>query len=175
MSSERIWNFSTGRRFMGRIDSGSDLIVAVERLCERHAVVTASLQVIGALSSATFGIYDQAQQVYITEQRTASFEILACSGNVSRQNGRPCVHAQAALTDREGRIVGGRLFRPTTVYAAELVMQELIGVLLHRVYDEPTGMMLWQALGRESALPLDDCASADMLSDLKPHPDQGGK
>jgi predicted DNA-binding protein with PD1-like motif len=175
MNTEQIWNLSTGRRFMGRIGSGSDLIAAVERLCEQHAVVTASLQVIGTLSSATFGIYDQSQQVYITERRTNTFELLACSGNVSRQNDRPCVHAQAVLADREGRIVGGRLFSPTTVYAAELVMLEFVGEPLHRVYDEQTGMMLWQTLDSEPVLSADRRASADTFGVINSHHDQGGK
>lgn len=136
--------YKTGRRLLTTLKRGEDLIGAVEQFCRAASVETACFSVWGAVSTVTLGVYDQQQQVYVTHSEAASREILSCTGTVSLQEGAPPVHARIILADAEGGLTGGRLFSETRIFAAELVLEELLGPPLKREYDSDTGMMLWR-------------------------------
>ncbi len=146
-----IHEFNTGRRLLGTLKQGADLISAVERFCRARSVRTARFSIWGAVSGFTVGVYDQTQQVYVTHSETAPRELVSCTGTVSQENGRPAVHARIILADAEGRLTGGRLFSETRIFAAELVLTELLGPALERAYDSDTGMMLWRPPGAQRA------------------------
>ena len=136
--------FKLGRRFAGRLSYGEDLITSIEDFCKEASIQMASFMVVGSVSSATFGSYDQKQMVYVTTTESAHFDIVTCTGNVSLQDGSPVIHAHLVLADKQGNITGGRLFSETTIFAAEIDLQELEGKPLERCYDETTGLMLWK-------------------------------
>jgi uncharacterized protein len=135
--------YSAGRRFVGRLPHGGDLITALEAFCGRHEIQTAVFSLIGAVSSATLGTYDQKQQVYVTFTVEGSLEVLSCTGNISVKDGKPFVHAHVILCGEEGKTIGGHLFPGTVIFAGEAHITELNGPPLVREYDRTTGLMLW--------------------------------
>jgi hypothetical protein len=136
--------FKTGRRFVGRLPHGKDLITFVEDFCKKASIQMATFSVIGAVSSVTMGAYDQKQQVYVTFKEEAQLEIVNCIGNVSLMDGNPVVHAHIVLGDKQGKVTGGHLFSETILFAGEIELQELTGKPLERAYDDTTGLMLWR-------------------------------
>ncbi|MCF8067033.1 MAG: DNA-binding protein [Desulfobacterales bacterium] len=135
--------YETGRRFIGRLPYGKDLIKSVEVFCEEKNIKMATFSAIGAVSSVTMGAYDQKQQVYISFNKEAPLEIVNCTGNVSQKDGKPFLHAHIAIGDEQGKVTGGHLFSETIVFAGEVDIQEITGPSLERGYDETTGLMLW--------------------------------
>lgn len=133
-----------GRRFLVRLAKDMDLIASVEDFCRSRSIELAAFSLRGSVSNATLGCYDPKQQVYVTNHDETPFELLACFGNVSRQDGKACAHAHGVLADEKGVVTGGRLFSETVIFAAELDLQELIGKPLERVYDPQTGLLLWK-------------------------------
>lgn len=136
--------FSEGRRFLGRLAHGEDIVAAIEGFCARNAIQAGVFSLIGAVSSATIGAYDQKQQVYVTVKEDRELEILGCTGNISLKEGKPFAHAHIVLADQKGTPIGGHLFSPTIIFAGEIEIIELLGGSLERVYDEVTGLMLWK-------------------------------
>ncbi len=136
----------SGRRFMGRLPHGQDLIKSIEAFCGETAVAMATFSAIGAVTSVTMGAYDQKQQVYVTYTKEAPLEIVSCTGNISLKNGNPVVHAHILLADMHGKTIGGHLFSETIIYAGEIDLLELVGKPLERAYDTTTGLMLWKGL-----------------------------
>lgn len=136
--------FKTGRRFVGRLPHGKDLITFIEDFCKEASIQMATFSVIGAVSSVTMGAHDQKQQVYVTFTEEAELEIVTCIGNVSLMDGNPVVHAHIVLGDKQGKITGGHLFSETILFAGEIELQELTGTPLERAYDDTTGLMLWR-------------------------------
>ena len=136
--------FVAGRRFLGRLAHGEDILAAIEGFCVRHAIQAGAFSLIGAVSSATIGAYDQKQQVYVTVKEDRELEILSCTGNISLKEGKPFAHAHIVLADQNGTPIGGHLFSPTIVFAGEIDMVELAGAPMERAYDETTGLMLWK-------------------------------
>jgi predicted DNA-binding protein with PD1-like motif len=127
---------------MARLDHGKEIIGQITDLAKEKEIKTGFLSVIGALSRAELGYYDQVSQKYGEIQIDGPVELVSCLGNVSLRNGVPFVHAHAVLSDRAGRVYGGHL-NSGTVFAAELYMQELLGPNLERVPDSITGLNLW--------------------------------
>jgi predicted DNA-binding protein with PD1-like motif len=70
-------------------------------------------------------------------------EIVNCIGNVSLKEKTPVIQSHIVLADEHGKITGGHLFSETILFAGEIDLQEMIGEPLERVYDEKTGLMLW--------------------------------
>nr|MBC8363126.1 DNA-binding protein [Candidatus Desulfatibia profunda] len=136
--------FKTGRRFVGRLPYGQDLIRSIEDFCKALSVQMATFSVIGAVSSVTLGAYDQKQQVFVTDHKEAPFEIVSCIGNISLKDGTPTVHAHIVLADLQGKIRGGHLFSETILFTGEIELLELTGKPLERTYDDTTGLMLWK-------------------------------
>lgn len=128
---------------MGRLPQGKDIITVIESFCKENSVQTAAFSLIGAVSAATLGAYDQKQLVYVTFKENAAFEILSCSGNISLKEGRPFVHAHIVLGDEQGKVIGGHLFSETLVFAGEIEIRELTGPPLERTYDPTSGLALW--------------------------------
>lgn len=139
-----VTEYKSGRIFIGRLPHGKDLIPAIEATANEFSIQMAVFTVIGAVSSVTFGAYDQNQQVYVTLKEEKPLEIVTCTGNVSLKEGKPFVHAHIMLADEQGKTLGGHLFSETIIYAGELYLRELIGNPLDRTYDPTTGLMLWR-------------------------------
>ena len=133
----------TGRCFLDRLARGDDLTQAIEALCLEEKIETAAFSLIGSVTGATLGAYDQTQQVYITFKKEEPLEIISCTGNISSKDGQPFVHAHALLADMNGATVAGHLFPETFVYAAEIYLRELLGPPLERRHDTQTGLHLW--------------------------------
>ena len=143
MKELSCFEFQQGRIFVGRLPHGGDLINSIEEFCKKALIQMATFSVIGAVSSATIGAYDQKQQVYVTFKEEAPLEIVSCIGNVSLKDGKPFIHAHILLADEQGKTIGGHLFSETIIYAGEINLQELTGKPMERTYDNDTGLMLW--------------------------------
>jgi predicted DNA-binding protein with PD1-like motif len=145
--------YTLGRRFLADLPRQADLMESLTQFCQARAIGAGAFAVIGALKSATIGIFDQKQQVYVTHTEGSTLEIVSCTGNISIENGRPCLKAHTLLADIEGRVTGGRLFSPSPIFYAELDLQEFIGQPMARAYDPLTGLQLWSRRVSNDILP----------------------
>ncbi len=133
-----------GRSFLGRLPHGKDIITSISEFCEENSIQTAAFNIIGAVSLATIGFYDQKQKVYVSLLQEGDLEIVNCTGNISTKDGKPFVHGHITLGDTEGSLIGGHLFSDTIVFAGEIHILELLDGSLVREYDTTTGLMLWE-------------------------------
>lgn len=139
----RWWEAQTGRTFVGRLATGSDLVEQIERFCAERSVLAATVEVIGAVRRAKFAYYEQGERRYLELETDRHHEIVGFVGNVSERDRRPFLHAHATFADADGATIGGHLLRGIEVFAAEVVIRELADVALVRVHDEETGLALW--------------------------------
>lgn len=135
--------FKHGRILIGRLPHGKDILQSIEAVCKEYSIKMAVFSLIGAVSSATIGAYDQNRKVYDTFKAESPLEIVTCMGNISIKEGQPFVHAHIVLADEKGKTLGGHLFSESIIFAGELYLMELSGEPLHRKHDETTGLMLW--------------------------------
>ena len=134
---------TAGRGFVGRLETGSDLVAEIERFCLEQGVVAAQVTVIGALRRAAYAYYEQHDHRYLELSSETHHEIVGFTGNVSLRDDKPFLHAHATFADASGATVGGHLLRGCEVFAAEVMIREVTGVSLVRTFDEETGLALW--------------------------------
>lgn len=133
-----------GRKIMGRLAKGEDLLAALETCAREHGITLGEVRAIGAVSQARVGYYYQTERKYDFLDLTRPLEIASLIGNVSLKDGQPMVHAHVTLSDADGRAFGGHLAEGTLVFACEFAIQEYqSAVPLARQMDEPTGLFLW--------------------------------
>ena len=134
---------SAGRGFVGRLETGSDLVEEIERYCTEQSVIAAQVTVIGAVRRAAFAYFDQDSRTYEPLSSDEHHEIVSFIGNISLRDDRPFLHAHATFADRSGATVGGHLTRGCEVFMAEVMIREITGVTLVRMPDEATGLAVW--------------------------------
>lgn len=136
--------FKGGRRIACRLPHQGDLLLAITEIAREHKIRMGSLSCIGALSKFRFAFYDQKEKKYGTKELSGDYEILACIGNISIKDGESMCHAHITVADEEGRAFGGHLVEGCTIFAGELILEELLGEPLERTYDDVTGLNLWR-------------------------------
>jgi predicted DNA-binding protein with PD1-like motif len=134
---------TAGRAFVGRLETGSDLVTEIERFCAEQGITAAQVTVIGAVRRARYAYYEQDDHRYRELESETHHEIAGFVGNVSLRDDRPFLHAHATFADADGATVGGHLLHGIEVFAAEIMIRELGGVSLVRQPDETTGLALW--------------------------------
>lgn len=139
----RFSEATAGRAFVGRLETGSDLVREIERFCAEHGVMAAQVTVIGAVRHARYAYYEQDDHRYRELESGTHHEIVGFIGNVSLKDDRPFLHAHATFADADGATVGGHLLAGCEVFAGEVMIRELGGVSLVRQPDEQTGLALW--------------------------------
>jgi uncharacterized protein len=131
--------------FFAPLRHGSDMLEEIARVAREAGLRHAAISVIGAVSCASFGFYDQEAKKYVPLTRQGCYEVINCTGNITLKDGSPFVHAHALFGEANGAAFGGHLSAPTTVFAAELHITPLAGPPPERLFDEKTGLHLWQA------------------------------
>lgn len=143
MPPTRFWSASAGRAFVGRLETGSDLVQEIERFCAEQGIMAAQVTVIGAVRRARYAYYEQDDHRYRELESATHHEVVGFVGNISLREGRPFLHAHATFADADGATVGGHLLPGCEVFAGEVMLHELADVSLVRLHDEETGLALW--------------------------------
>jgi len=143
VSESRFWQAQGGRVFVGRLATGSDLVEEIQDFCAAQNIRAAWVSLVGAVTKATFGYYEQQEQRYIELTSELHHEISGFIGNISMRDGTPFLHAHATFAEREGGALGGHLLPGCTVFVGEVTIREMTGVDLTRTPDEVTGLALW--------------------------------
>lgn len=131
------------RRFMGRFPYGKDLLEEINKVITSENIRSGEIRIIGAVSKAVFGYYDAQSKNYIYISKDEHMEILNATGNISVKDGKPFAHVHITLADKNGNAFGGHLMEGTIIFAAEFVITDYGDNKLERVYDETTGLQLW--------------------------------
>jgi hypothetical protein len=143
MEKTTAWEITAGRRIVGRLPRGKDLIASIEQLAQERSIRRAEFSVTGAVSKATLGTYDQTQQVFVTFSREESLDILSCAGTITTREETPLCRAHIVLGGEAGKITGGRLFTGTILFEGEIHLLEQFGGPPAREPDESTALGSW--------------------------------
>jgi predicted DNA-binding protein with PD1-like motif len=137
-------SLTAGRKLMGRLAKGADLLEALEEQCRLNNITLGEVRALGAVTKARVGYYKQDIQKYMFLELDRPLEILSLIGNISLKDGQPMVHAHVTLSDEDGRAFGGHLAPGTLIFACEFVIQEdKSDQVLQRTLDTETGLFLW--------------------------------
>lgn len=126
-----------------RIDTGEDLLGALDAYVAENGIAAAWLSYLGAVSSAALRYYDQDKQEYRDFHLHEHLEVAAGMGNVSLLDDQPFIHTHAVFADGRGRAYGGHVNYGCEVWTLEVKIEEFEGEAPVRTFDERTGLSLW--------------------------------
>ena len=132
------------RMFIGRFKFKADLLSEITGFCKKNSIKLGVFSIIGALTDAKLGYYDQDEKKYAEcVSLDKKLEITSCIGNISLKDSEAFVHAHITLADHSGRCYGGHLMPGSTIFAAEYYIRELSGGEMIRKPDPDTKLSLW--------------------------------
>lgn len=129
----------TGRIIVEKLSSGRDLLEEIERVVKSAEVSGGFIAVIGTLSKAAFGYYEE--KGYKRIEINELLEILSCIGNISEAEGEKMIHAHITVSNSKGKAYGGHVLPGCIIGpTAELIIIEGENLILKRKLDEKTGL-----------------------------------
>jgi predicted DNA-binding protein with PD1-like motif len=116
------------------LETGEEVIGALEHLAEREGWAACHFTAIGAFSDARLAFFDWDRREYQDIPINEQMEVLSLSGDISLKDGRPRVHAHVVLGKRDGTAHGGHLKAAHVRPTLEIIVTETPGDLVRR-YD----------------------------------------
>jgi hypothetical protein len=136
-----------GTNYVIRLEAGEKVVATLRSLCEREGIGSGFFNGLGAVGEAELGHFDPSSNDYSWVKLSGSYEIVSLYGNITVVDGKPFIHAHAALSDNTFAVRGGHL--------REAVVSVTCEVTLTRFKDD---------IGRKT-----DAATGLFLLDLKPN------
>lgn len=132
--------FVLGPTYVVRLDAGEKIVETLKALCERDAIGGGFFIGLGGVSKAEIGHFDPVAKDYTWLKLTGPREIVSLTGNITKVNGRPFVHAHIALGDNAFAVRGGHLKEAVVSVTCEVTLTRFrddIG----RTKDEASGFL----------------------------------
>jgi predicted DNA-binding protein with PD1-like motif len=114
--------FVFGPTYVVRLDPGERIVETLTALCERDAIGGGYLSGIGSAGEAEIGWFDAAAKGYVWSKVAGPSEIVSLTGNITKVDGRPFVHAHIALAGRDSALKGGHLKEAVVAVTCEITL-----------------------------------------------------
>ena len=132
------------RRYIVSIDNHVELMEALMAFCRHLGVLCGQVRGIGAISEATFRMYDPATKQYVDKTFAEQMEVTNLTGNISEKDGKPYLHVHATCSREDYSCVGGHLLSARINGACELLVDKFGDTRVGRYLDDETGLNLYK-------------------------------
>ena len=125
-----------------RLETGEEIIHALETFAQEHAVGMGAFTIIGAVSHVELGYYTLAEKQYHWKTFDGEFEIISGVGNIGILDGKPLIHLHSTFSGTDFAAFGGHVRSALVAASAEVMVVAGEGTL-ERKFDEASGLNLW--------------------------------
>jgi len=135
-----------GRRLIGRLGRGQDLMAALARAASERGVRSGEVRAQGSFESCEVAEYDQAAKAWKPARRLGPVQVVSLTGTLSESGGQLKLDAHVVLMrDRDSgvEVVGGHLER-ARVFSVEYVIDAWDDVIVRRGVEGETGLAVWR-------------------------------
>jgi uncharacterized protein len=141
MKSKLLHQENGLRTFALVFEKDDDVQKQLLEFANTNRFADAHLNAIGAFSQVTLGFFDRQQKTYKKIPIQEQVEVLAFSGNIVPQDGRPKLHAHVVVGKSDGTAHGGHFLEGRVWPTLEMIVSEM-PVHLRRTHDDETGLTL---------------------------------
>ena len=134
-----------GNDYYIRLDRDDEIHSSLLSVCEKENISVASVKGIGGCKEATVGIFDTDKKLYNEEKITAMLEMISIDGNITKNEGKPFLHAHATFAyskDGEAKLLSGHLISAVIGLTGEIVLSPADGQIGRRFIEE-LGIRVW--------------------------------
>ena len=131
-------------RYIVSLDNHVDLMEGLMAFCKALDITCGQVRGIGAVSEATFRMYDPATKQYVDKTFSEQMEVTNLTGNISQKDGQPYLHVHATCSRADYSCVGGHLLGARIGGACELLVDKFGDTKVGRMFDEETGLNLYK-------------------------------
>lgn len=131
-------------RYIVSIRNHVELMEGLQAFCEHVGILCGQVTGIGAVSKATFRMYDPVTKQYVDKTFAEQMEITNLTGNISQKDGKPYLHLHLTCSRRDYSCVGGHLLTARINGACELFVEAFPDVEIGRYPDPETGLNLYK-------------------------------
>jgi len=147
--SASIVESRSGRRIIGRLVAGEDVIERLLAVIAETEVRAATIQLSGVVDELALVHYDRgARAMGKARWYRAPLSIISCSGTLAERDGKADLVLQVVASragDNGIEVIGGRAVNARVV-AAEFVIDAMDDVMLRRWPERGSGLSIWQEL-----------------------------
>ena len=135
------------RTFAVVLDSGDEVMKALQSFVEREHIAAAQFTAIGALSDAVLMYFDWQKKDYLRIPVTEQVEVASMIGDVAlAPSGDPALHVHLVIGKRDGTAMAGHLGEAHVRPTLEVILTESPSYL-RKAKDPQTGLALIQTAG----------------------------
>lgn len=132
----------TGDTYALRLEVGDEILSSIAAFCEEENIFYAEVGGIGAVSSATVGLFSVADKKYYSTELEGPLELVSLMGSVTQKDDKPYLHLHASFSDAQCRCFGGHLNSAVIGVTGEIFVRKLEGSLGRRINPE-TGLNIF--------------------------------
>ena len=110
------------RGWLVKLESGEEIPKDLLAAASSLGVATASVAGIGAFDLAVIAWFDLSAKTYIETSLVEPLEVVSLTGNLTRVDGAPFLHAHAVVSRRDGSTLAGHLMSARVSVTLELFL-----------------------------------------------------
>lgn len=125
------------------LERGEKVMASLVSLCEERGIKAGFLWGLGAIKNAEIGYYSLETREYFFKAMPEDREVASMTGNVALVDGKPFIHAHAALSAMDDSLscVGAHIKEAEVAVTLEVYLTPFQNPVA-RAYDEGTGLKL---------------------------------
>lgn len=139
-----------GGHWVIRLDKGDEIMASLRDFCLNHDIRGASFMAFGAVENVRLGCYMPTERAYWRHTVERQVEVVSLLGNIGWFEGRPVIHAHAAVGDYSQQTFSGHLEDARVNPTLEVFLTDL-GAELIRESDEESGLKVLKLTEEEKA------------------------
>lgn len=128
-------------KYLVTLTRGEKIIEKLLEFCELNNVNSATLTGVGGASDIELGYYDLETKEYSWKTFSQVHEVLGLTGNVSKADDKPFIHAHIVVSNNAFQCFGGHLKEAVVGGTLEVLITP-IDISLIRVFDNNIGLKL---------------------------------
>jgi len=125
------------------LSRGENVVETLTDFCAKENISTATFTGIGAVERVKIGYYDLGKREYFFRDEVGIFEVASMQGNVALVDGKPFIHAHAALSrcDETCACIGAHIKEAFVAVTLEIFLT-LLDTTLSRTMNDDIGLKL---------------------------------
>ena len=127
--------------YLLKLEKGEEVITQITNFAKENNLLSAHFEAIGAVSSIEIGFYHLDIKKYSSKNINKNLEISSLTGNISRFENEPAIHAHGLFSDENFETMGGHVIKAIVSATCEIYITQY-NIPIERKINNEIGLKL---------------------------------